>query len=238
MPPPWGHGELERTNYVSFGCSSRRTPLPDIAREAPPSQARPREDRNAVGAIPNLRDRIESGLQRGRLTEDTWMAYNSEESGHPAGRSIFSIDIIRSLLYLNFACIQFITLAGKGWFFHPKASSMTIGECDKDQDMGHRHGNPPLEMGTVSREQPPGVLLRRWSVCSGTFTFGYGAPHGDGRSWWPVSAEIPREPERLSQGDHDRRICDGAPDAGRLRFRQTPPQTSWKNARYPSGEPP
>jgi len=38
-------------------------------------------DRNAVGAIPNLRYKIKSGLQRGRPLENTRMCYNPEEPG-------------------------------------------------------------------------------------------------------------------------------------------------------------
>jgi hypothetical protein len=38
-------------------------------------------NRNAVGPIPNLRYKIKSGLQRGRLMENTWMCHHSEEPG-------------------------------------------------------------------------------------------------------------------------------------------------------------
>ncbi len=43
--------------------------------------ARPWGNWNAVGAIANLRYKIKSDLQRGRLMEDAWMCDNSEEPG-------------------------------------------------------------------------------------------------------------------------------------------------------------
>ncbi len=38
-------------------------------------------NRDAVGAIPNLRYKIKCDLQRGRFKEDSWMCHNSEKPG-------------------------------------------------------------------------------------------------------------------------------------------------------------
>ena len=58
-------------------------------------------NRNAVGAIPNLRHKIKSRLQGSGFLENTWMCHNSEEAGQ------YKIRHTISCVAVNDACQPF-----------------------------------------------------------------------------------------------------------------------------------
>jgi hypothetical protein len=63
-------------------------------------------NRNAVRAIPNLRYKIKSDLQRGRLMEDTRMCHNSEEPGqYKIRQTIACVVVYNSLQPVSIALV-------------------------------------------------------------------------------------------------------------------------------------
>jgi len=60
--------------------------------------ARPRGNRYAVGALPNLGDKVQGDFQRSRLLENTRMGHDSEETGQgKVGQTITGVSVNNTL---------------------------------------------------------------------------------------------------------------------------------------------